>query len=88
MSKNSRLKKATKVAAAPAPAEPLSSAWIPMKTGLVVISLVSVLMAVLTAWSAIPDKGWGLGILYGVLFGALIWVVFYVSQAVFRWLKR
>jgi hypothetical protein len=34
-------------------------------------------MAVLTAWQAIPTKGVVDGILLGILFGGLIWVVFF-----------
>jgi len=62
--------KGTKLASQPA------GAWIPMRTGLIIITIVSVVMAVLTAWQAVPIKGWVEGILWGVLFGGSIWVIF------------
>ena len=55
------------------PAEP----WISMRRGLIVITITSIVMAVLTAWEVIPVKGWMEGILWGLLFGALIWVIFF-----------
>lgn len=57
-------------------AQPIPGAWIKMRTGLVVISMLSIAMAVLTAWEAVPQKGWVEGILWGVLFGGSIWVIF------------
>jgi hypothetical protein len=62
--------KGTKYASQPA------GAWIPMRTGLIIITIISVVMAVLTAWQAVPIKGWVEGILWGVLFGGSIWVIF------------
>ncbi len=50
--------------------------WIAMKTGVIIISITSVAMAILTAWQAIPVKGVLPGILYGLFFGGLIWVIF------------
>ena len=67
---------------------PPSSPWIKMRTGLYVVAAASILMAVLTAWQSIPAVGWVDGILYGLLFGAMIWAVFLISQVVFRWLRR
>ncbi len=50
--------------------------WLAMKTGVIIIAITSVAMAVLTAWQAIPVKGFLPGILWGLLFGGLIWVIF------------
>jgi len=36
----------------------LSQPWISMRSGLKIIAITSVVMAVLTAWQAIPSKGW------------------------------
>ncbi len=57
------------------PSQP-AGAWISMRTGIIVISIVSLGMAVLTAWQAVPIKGWLEGILWGLLFGGSIWVIF------------
>lgn len=47
-----------------------------MRTGLIVIGITSIVMAVLTAWQAVPTKGWVEGILWGLFFGGSIWVIF------------
>jgi len=48
-----------------------------MRSGLIIITITSIGMAVLTAWEVIPVKGWGEGILWGLLFGVLIWIIFF-----------
>ena len=55
------------------PAEP----WISMRRGLIVITLTSIGMAVLMAWQVVPVKGWMEGILWGLLSGVLIWIIFF-----------
>jgi putative membrane protein (TIGR04086 family) len=61
--------------------------WISMKTGLRAITVVSILMAGFVAYQVIPSKGWVQGILYGLLFGAMIWIVFLIMQIFFRLIK-
>ena len=55
------------------PAQP----WISMRNGLRIVGGASIAMAILTAWEVVPVKGWLEGILWGVLFGGLIWVIFF-----------
>ena len=55
-----------------------AGAWIPMKSGLIVMTIASVALAVLTAWQAVPVKGWLDGILLGLFFGGSLWVIFLV----------
>jgi hypothetical protein len=63
--------------------------WLSFRTGLIIITVCSIGMAILTTWQSIEGGiGWVDSILYGLLFGALIWVIFYVSQVFFRWLRR
>jgi hypothetical protein len=62
--------------------------WIKMRTGIIVIAITSLGMAVLTAWQAIPLKGLWEGILWGVLFGVFIWVVFFGMMLINRFLRR
>ena len=50
--------------------------WIKMKTGVIIIAITSIGMAVLTAWQAIPAIGVSQGILYGLFFGGFICVIF------------
>ena len=66
------------------PVEP----WISMRNGTLIITFTSVGMAVLTASQVIPIKGWLEGILWGLLFGGLIWVIFFGMIFINRFLKR
>jgi ABC-type proline/glycine betaine transport system permease subunit len=58
----------------------MNEPWIQMKTGLRIIAITSLGMAILTAYQAITEFGKSIfiGILYGLFFGALIWVIFFV----------
>lgn len=68
--------------------KPSSQSWISMRSGLIIISITSVAMAVLTAWQVIPSTGWVEGILWGLLFGALIWAIFFGNILINRFLRR
>jgi hypothetical protein len=61
-----------------------NESWIPMRTGLIIVAIASIGMAVLTAWQAIPEKGWLMGSLYGLFFGGMIWVVFFGMRLFYR----
>jgi hypothetical protein len=80
--KNSKKRRAKKEE--PLPSEP----WIPMRKGLMIIAITSIGMAVLTAWQVIPSKGWVEGILWGLLFGALIWAIFFGNILINRLLRK
>jgi hypothetical protein len=62
--------------------------WISMRSGIIIISFTSLGMALLTALQAVPAKGWVEGLLWSLLFGALIWAVFFGLILVNRFLKR
>jgi len=47
------------------------------RTALLIIGIISAAIAVLTAWQLIPSKGWVEGILWGLLYGALVWAMFF-----------
>jgi len=66
----------------------LNQPWIPMRKGIIVIAITSVVMAVLTAWQVIPSRGWLEGILWGLLFGGLIWAIFFGNILISRFLRR
>jgi hypothetical protein len=66
----------------------LNQPWISMRSGLKIIAVTSVAMAVLTAWQVIPSKGWVEGILWGLLFGGLIWAIFFGNILINRFLRR
>jgi len=48
-----------------------------MRSGIRIVAVASLGMAILTAWQVIPQKGWVEGILWGLFFGALIWAIFF-----------
>gem|GEM_PF-533144 len=66
------------------PAQP----WISMRNGSIIIVFTSIGMAVLTAIQVAPIKGWLEGILWGLLFGAFIWIIFFGLIFINRFLKR
>jgi hypothetical protein len=66
----------------------LSQPWISMRSGLRIITITSIAMAVLTAWQVIPSKGWLEGILWGLFFGGLIWAIFFGNILLNRLLRR
>ncbi len=68
--------------------KPLSQPWISMRGGLIVIAITSVALAVLMAWQVIPSRGWVEGILWGLLFGALIWAIFFGNILINKLLRR
>jgi len=66
----------------------LNQPWITMRKGMKIIAITSVAMAVLTAWQVIPSKGWVEGILWGLLFGAFIWAIFFGNILINRLLRK
>lgn len=51
--------------------------WISMNKAVWVIGITSIAMAVLTAMQAVPVLGWLEGSLWGLLYGAMIWLIFF-----------
>lgn len=82
MSKNSKKKKKETTN------DPLTQPWISMRSGVKIIVFTSIAMAVLTAWQVIPSKGWLEGILWGLLFGILIWAIFFGNILLNRFLRK
>jgi hypothetical protein len=62
--------------------------WIPYQTGIMLIAVTSIGLAVFTAWQLIPALGWLEGSLYALLFGGMIWVVFFVMKVFYRFMQR
>jgi hypothetical protein len=83
VAKNSKKKKEEKTKE-----DPLFQPWISMRRGMMIITFTSIAMAVLTASQVIPSKGWLEGILWGLLFGALIWAIFFGNILINRFLRR
>lgn len=67
---------------------PAPQPWISLRSGMRAVAIASLGMAFLTAWEVVPQKGWLEGILWGLLFGALIWVVFFGMYWFNRLIRR
>jgi len=67
---------------------PGAQPWISMRRGIEIITITSIFMAILTAWEVVPQRGWLEGILWGLLFGVLIWVIFFGLIYINRLLRR
>lgn len=68
--------------------EALNKPWISMRRGLTIMVITSIAMAVLTAWQVIPSRGWLEGILWGLLFGGFIWLIFFGNILINKFLRR
>ena len=62
--------------------------WISMKTGRRVIWMISIALALFIAWQVIPQRGVAEGILWGLIFGGAIWLVFEGHNLLYRFLRR
>ena len=71
-----------------APGQYSTKPWVSMRTGLTAVILVSVGMAVLTAYTTIPALGWLEGSLWAIGFGAGVWLAFILFFLFSRWARR
>jgi hypothetical protein len=62
--------------------------WISMRSGTFIIGITSIGMAVLTSIQVVPVKGWLEGIAWGLLFGVMIWAIFFGLIFTNRFLRR
>jgi hypothetical protein len=58
------------------------------RIALIIIGIISVSLAVLTAWQLIPSRGWVGGILWGLLYGVLVWAMFFGNILIKRFLRK
>ncbi len=71
------------------PAEPpANKGWISPKRGLRAVAVVSILLALWTGWQFSHFSGPLESIMWGVIFGASIWLVAGIAYLVNRWLRR
>jgi hypothetical protein len=71
-----------------APVQYSPGPWLSMRTGLTAVILVSVGMAVLTAYTTVPALGWLEGMLWAVGLGAGVWLAFVLFFLFSRWARR
>ena len=85
---NKSVKKAAKKAAA-AP-ELKGTAWIPYRSGIIIIAILSVVMAGLTIYQAIALAGKPVAeaVLWGLFYGGMLWVIFFGFILLNRFLGR
>ena len=66
------------------PAQP----WVSMRGAMIIMAITSLALAILIAWQVIPANGWLEGILRGLLFGGMIWVIFFGNLWVSKKLRK
>lgn len=91
MTKKSKNKSASKNAKKPSTlSEPQSSAWIPYRTGIIIIAILSIGMTALTVYQAMSQFGMNFGeaLLRGILFGGMLWIIFFGFILFNRFLGR
>lgn len=52
------------------------------------MAITSLIMAGLTTWQVSYSKGWLESTLWGLLFGALIWAIFFGNLLITRFLRK
>jgi hypothetical protein len=66
------------------PAQP----WVSMRGAMIIMAITSMALAILIAWQVIPANGWLEGILWGLLFGGMIWAIFFGNLWVSKKLRK
>ena len=74
---NKSVKKTAKQAASSSGLQ--GNAWIPYRTGIIIIAILSIGMIAMTAYQAVTEFGmtWAEGLLRGVIFGGSLWIIFF-----------
>jgi uncharacterized membrane-anchored protein len=87
-----KLKNTSPQASRPAPTkqneDSASQPWMSMRTGMILMGIVSLGMAALTAYNAIPSVGIWEGILWGLVFGGSLWLIFLIALLFHRLMRR
>jgi len=71
-----------------APAQYSTKPWVSMRSGLTIVTLASIAMAVLTGYTTVPALGWLEGSLWAIGFGAAVWLAFILYFLFNRWARR
>ena len=62
--------------------------WVSMRGAMIIMAITSLALAVLIAWQVIPANGWLEGIGWGLLFGGMIWVIFFGNLWISKKLRK
>jgi len=65
-----------------------ATGWISQRTGLAIVAVVSVALAIMNGWQVARVNGLIPGVLWGLLFGGSIWLIFIVALFLNRWFRR
>jgi hypothetical protein len=82
-----RTKKTPKVKEDELPVD-FNKPWASLRSGMIIMTITSLALAVLIAWQVIPNNGWLAGIGWGLLFGALIWAIFFGNLWISKKLRK
>ena len=66
----------------------LTQPWVSLRGGMIIMAIVSLALAVLIAWQVIPYNGWLKGIFWGLLFGGMIWAIFFGNLWITKKLRK
>lgn len=66
----------------------INDPWIPLRAGLIMMAVLSLAFAGYIAWQVYPTEGLLNSILYGLLFGGSLWVVFLGFTLFNRFFRR
>jgi hypothetical protein len=66
----------------------MNQPWIGMRTGLIVMGVASIGIAIFIAWQLVPSEGFWKGVGWGVVFGVAMWAIFAAGLLFNRWLRR
>jgi hypothetical protein len=62
--------------------------WISMRGGMIVMAITSLVLVIVIASQVIPSTGWLEGIGWGLLFGGMIWLIFFGNLWITRKLRK
>jgi hypothetical protein len=66
----------------------LNKPWVSMRGGMIIMVITSLVLAVVIASQVIPSTGWLEGIGWGLLFGAMIWAIFFGNLWITKKLRK
>ena len=68
--------------------DPLMKPWVSMRGGMIIMAITSLVLAIVIASQVIPSTGWLEGIGWGLLFAAMIWVIFFGNLWITKKLRK
>ena len=66
----------------------LSKSWLSMRTGIIIMAIVSIAFAGFVAWNYVESAGLFKAILIGLMFAGILWAIFIGNYYFNRFLRR